>query len=441
MKKILLTIFMFLIISNSLWIRVAAFQTGDDYQVQDSEIELKLAQEITIPELVLYAYNNNPEILAAKQAWKSVSEKHGVVTGYPDPEISVTYFPKPIETRVGPQDWNASISQVVPFPGKLSKAGEVAQVEAQIAKLNLDTAVRNITTSISQSYHSLFYIQEARKIAQENANLLDKLIKYAETEYAQNRTVFSDVVKSQSDIAQLSYDIILLDEQELSEITTLNGLLNRPPDAPVGKTKNVEVRPLLYSLNELYEIAAKNREEIRVAQAEIKKAEAQVDLAGYENLPEFKVGFFYSDIGEPDVDEPPRDEREDAYGVQLGMSIPLWFGKNTSRTAQARASVQKAKAMKSSLVNQTYTQIRTLYLKVANAERLITLYRDKVLPQAMESTVNAETWFKQGEGSFSDFVKAQKAAYNFQLSMARAQADYGINIAALEQVVGVTLTD
>jgi outer membrane protein, heavy metal efflux system len=51
---------------------------------------------------------------------------------------------------------------------------------------------------------------------------------------------------------------------------------------------------LLYSLNELYEIAAKNREEIRVAQAEIKKAEAQVDLAGYENLPEFKVGFFYA---------------------------------------------------------------------------------------------------------------------------------------------------
>jgi outer membrane protein, heavy metal efflux system len=441
MKKTLLTIFMSVIISTILWIRVDAFQTGDDYQAQDSEIELKLAQEFTISELVLYAYDNNPEILAAKQAWKSTSEKYGVVTGYPDPEISVTYFPKPIETRVGPQDWNATISQVVPFPGKLSKAGEVVQVEAQIAKLNLDTAVRNIATSISQSYYELFYIQEARKIAQHNAKLLDKLIKYAETEYDQNRTVFLDVVKSQSDVAQLSYDIILLDEQELSEITNLNALLNRPPDAPLGQTKNVEVRPLLYSLNELYEIAAKNREEIRVAQAEIKKAEAQADLARYENLPEFKVGFFYADIGEPDLAEPPRDANEDAYGVQLGMSIPLWFGKNTSRKAEAKASVQKAKAMKSNIVNQTYTQIRTLYLKVANAERLITLYRDKMLPQAMEATDKAETWFKQQEGSFSDFVETQKATYNFQLSMARAQADYGKNLAALEQIVGLTLTD
>jgi outer membrane protein, heavy metal efflux system len=441
MKKMLLTIFMFLIISNSVWIKASAFESEDNYQIQQAEIELKLAQEITIPELIQYAYENNPEILAAKQAWKSVSEKYRVVTGLPNPEISVTYFPKPLETRTGPQDWNATISQVVPFPGKLSKAGEVAEVEAQIAQLNLDTVVRNIATSISHSYHEVFYIQEARKIAQDNANLLDRLIKYGETNYAQNRSDFSDLVKSQSQVAQLSYDIILLDEQELTEISKLNALLNRPPDTPLGQAKNVEVRPLLYSLNELYEIAAKHREEIRVAQAEIKKAEVQVDLAGYENLPEFKVGFFYAGIGDSDVDLPARETTEDAYGVQLGMSIPLWFGKNTSRTAGAKASVQKAKAMKSNLVNQTYTQTRMLYLKLANAERLITLYQDKMLPQALETAEKAEEWFRQGEGSFSDFAEAQKSAYNFQLSLARAQADYGIHLASLEQVVGLSLTD
>ena len=441
MKKMLATIFMFLVISNSLWIHISPLRAEEYHQTNPEEIELKLADEITIPELVLYAYNHNPALVAAKQAWKSTLEKYGVVTSYPDPEISVTYSPKPIETRSGPQDWNATISQVVPFPGKLSKAGEVAEVEAQIAKLNHDTTVRNINASISQSYYELFYIQETRKIAQESSKLLDQLIKYAETAHAQNKSVSSDLAKSKTDIAQLSYDIILLDEQELAEITNLNALLNRPPDAALGQAKNTDVRPLLYSLNELYEIASENREEIQVAQAEIKKAQAKADLAGYENLPEFKVGFFYAGIGEPDVEEPPRDSREDAYGVQLGMSIPLWFGKNTSRTAEAKASVQKAKAEKSSIVNQTYTQIRTLYLKMANAERLITLYRDKMIPQAMESVEKAETLFKEGKGSFSNFMEAYKTAYNSNLSLARAQADYGINLAELEQVVGTTLTE
>lgn len=441
MKKMLPIIFMFLVILNGLLIKAVLLRADDNHPADLSEIESKLTQEITISELVLYAYAHNPEILAAKQAWKSTLEKYGVVTGYPDPEISVTYYPKPIETRVGPQDWNAMISQVVPFPGKLSKAGEVAEVEAQIAKLNLDTTVRKIAASISQSYHELFYIQEARKIAQENANLLDKLIKFAETAYAQNQSVFSDIARAKADVAQLCYDIILLDEQELAETTNLNALLNRSPDLPLGQAKFVDVSPLLYSLNELYEIASKNREEIRVAQAEIKKAQAEADLAGYENLPEFKVGFFYAGIGEPDVAEPPRDSKEDAYGVQFGMSIPLWFGKNTSRTAEAKASVQKAKAVKSNIVNQTYTQIRTLYLKMANAERLITLYSDKMIPDALETVNQAEARFKEGKGSFSAFVEAQKAAYNFQLSLARARADYGINLAALEQVVGIALTD
>ena len=65
-------------------------------------------------------------------------ENYRVTTGYPDPQLMVTWFPEPIETRLGPQDWNAQISQMIPFPGKLSKAGELVAAEARIARLKLD---------------------------------------------------------------------------------------------------------------------------------------------------------------------------------------------------------------------------------------------------------------------------------------------------------------
>jgi outer membrane protein TolC len=399
-----------------------------------------LSHEISISKLSAYAFENNPEIHAAKQDWTATLEKYRVVTGYPDPQISVTYYPRPIETRVGPKDWNASVSQMIPFPGKLSKAGEIVEADAAISKLKMDKLVRDINTSITQSYHELLYIQEARKVAQQNANLLDKLRKLNENKDFSSETVFSDLMKYQTQIAQLSYDIILFDELELTEITKLNGLLNRPPHKALGQAKQVEIRPLLYSLEELYELAISNREEIMEAEAEIKKARLEMDLAGYENLPEFQVGFFYAGIGEPDDALSSKDVREDAYGVQFGMSVPLWFKKNTGRTASARASVQKTKAMKSNLVNQTYTQVRTIYFKLTNAERLITLYEDKILPQALESVHEAETSFREGRGSLSDFAETQKAAYTFQLSLIRARTDYGKNIAALEQIVGVSLT-
>ncbi|MFO8083313.1 MAG: TolC family protein [Desulfobacterales bacterium] len=431
MKNTVSTFFMFLIISSLLWIAPSKSQSSD----------VLLETEISISELTAYAYENNPEINAAKQAWKAAVEKQKVVTGYPDPQISVTYFPKPIETLGGPHDWSASVSQMIPFPGKLSKAGEVAETDAMIAKLDMNKAVRDTNYSIKQAYYELLYIQEARKITQLNANLLDGLRKIGETKYGRESEVLSDLVKSQSQIAQLSYDIILLDELELTEITKLNGLLNRSPDAPLGRAQKADFRPLTYSLNELYELASKNREEIRAAQVEIKKAEVQMDLASYENLPEFRVGFFYAGIGEPDEAVSLKDTKEDSYGVQFGMSVPLWFGKNTGRTASARASVQKTRADKNNLVNQTYTQIRTLYFKLTNAERLVTLYEEQILPQALESVHKAETLFREGKGSFSDFVEIQKTTYSFQLALARARADYGKALAALEQATGVNLTN
>ncbi len=75
-----------------------------------------------------------------------------------------------------------------------------------------------------------------------------------------------------------------------------------------------------------------------------------------------------------------------------------------------------------------------------NAQRLILLYRDDLLPQAIKSMEIAETWYREGQASFSDFVETQAVYYNFQLSLARASADYGKVLASLEQLVGQSIT-
>jgi outer membrane protein TolC len=149
---------------------------------------------------------------------------------------------------------------------------------------------------------------------------------------------------------------------------------------------------------------------------------------------------FYAGIGKPDVPVQPRDAGRDAVGIQFGLSIPLWFGKNASRVDEARAEEQKAQFMKTTQINNTNTQIRNFYFRLKNSERLVLLYRDQLLPQASQSIEIAETWFREKQGSFSDFVETQAVFYNFQLSLARAKADYGKYLALLERVCGRSLT-
>jgi len=405
-----------------------------------TQLETKIVELVTIGDLIEYAYKNNPSIQEAREAWNATVESYGIATGYPDPELMATYYPNPLETRLGPQDWNANLTQKIPFPGKLSKAGEIVEMEARLAKLNLDKTVRDLIVSIRGSFYELNYIRQARVVAAQNMELLGHLRKIGETAYAQERASLLDTVKGQSQTGQLRYDVLLLEELEKTEIARLNGLLNRYPDATIGKLKPEVHLPIAYSLEEIYKLSKKNQQEIQMTEVEIEKAGKKIELARYENLPDFKVGVFYAGIGSPDVANPPLDAGDDAFGIQTGISLPLWFGKNKSRISRARAEKKKAEAAKTARVTYTQTQIRAFYFRLQNSKRLIALYQNELLPQAAKSMEIAETWFREKQSTFSDFIEAQAVWYNFQLALARAHADYGINITRLERLVGQSIT-
>jgi len=332
------------------------------------------------------------------------------------------------------------LTQPIPFPGKLGKMGAIVSADARIARIQLDKTVRMVTTAVRESFHELAYIRTARRVAEENLKLVEHLRKVAETAYTQDRAAQVDMIKAQGQLGQIRYDQILLADLEQTEITRLNGLLNRPPDAPLADLSLPPIAPVVYPLEELYRLAETNQDDIRMADEKLEKAGLAVDLARYETLPDFRVGVFYAGIGSPDVPVPPTDAGRDAFGIQAGMTLPLWFGKNAGRMGKARAEVNQAQADRDSEINSVRTAIRTVYFRLENAQRLVTLYRDELMPQAASAMEVAETWFRQKESSFSDFIETQAVFYNFQLALARAQADYGKFLARMEQLAGASVT-
>jgi len=413
-----------------------------DVDAPEKPVDAQLPDHVVrLADLIEQAYTHNPSIEQARGAWRVTVETYRITTGYPDPQLMVTWFPDPIETRLGPQDWNAQISQMIPFPGKLSKAGELVAADAQIARLKLDKAIKETLLAVKESYYELWYIRQAQTTTRHNADLLAHLRRIGETAHADNRATLMDVVKAQSQGGQLQYDAILLEELEQTEITRLNGLLNRPPDSAIGPLETPLLAPMTMDLEAIYRSAEANQEEILMAQVGVDKGDTKVSLARFQNLPDFKVGLFYAGIGEPDVATPPKDAGRDAIGLQAGISIPLWFGKNNSRVDQAMAEKSRARAEKQVRINDVRTKIRSLYFKARNAQRIVTLYEADLVPQAGRSMEIAEVWYREGQSSFTDLVETQSVWYNFQLALARARADYGISLARLERLAGTRLTD
>ena len=406
-----------------------------------AEIETRLSTTLELSDLLDLAHVSNPSIMASTLAQQMVALDFNVEKSYPDPQLTATYFPSPIETRLGPQDWNLTLSQSFPFPGTIGLKKKRLRTDVSISRLKRDKTVRNILADVSNAFYELRYIQKAVEIAGANLALNQELVKISQNAHGQDRALVYDVSKAMAQTAQIQYDLVLLTELEQTEKTRLNTLLNRAPDALLGKARQLPPREIPHTLDEIYALAMTHQEDLLMAGQSVQRAEEAIGLTRFETLPSFKLGLFYAGIGDPDVASPPENAGDDAMGVQVGMNIPLWFDKNSSRREKALAALKKAKAEKTVAANTTKEQISRVWFRVQNAHRLIILYENQLIPQAMASVQTAETWFREGNGSFTDFLEIQATAYNFQLALERATTDYEKALVTLEQLAGVTLAE
>ena len=124
-----------------------------------------------------------------------------------------------------------------------------------------------------------------------------------------------------------------------------------------------------------------------------------------------------------------------------GMSGGSWMVKRDTISLGEFDTIHNLVVEAIEIVNQTRTNIRTLYYKTRNAFRQVELYEKDLLPQAMRALEVSETWFREGEGAFTDVLESQSAVYNFQLSLARAKSDIGKNIAQLERLLGASISE
>lgn len=391
-----------------------------------------------LSEALNHAIRNNPRIQALIANWEVQIEMYRQKTALPDPMINFTYFPSPIETKLGPQDYNIQISQGIPFPGKLDKKGKIVEKQVRVARRQLDKEVKNIRAEVIKSYAELSYIQNAKIIAVKNMELMDALVAQAQNIHAQDKGLLMDIMRGRSQKGQMQYDLILLEQIEKTQQADLNALMNRPVEARIGKTEKITIPPVKFTPSEIFAKTLENNDTIKIFKANVEKADARIDFAKTTQLPDFKLGLFYAGIG--DSDSNIQDSGKDAVGIQFGLTIPLWSGKNSGEKMAALYAKKAALAEKKETENQILARVSKILFMVENTSRLIVLYEDELLPQAMDALNTSELWFNERKTSFSDFLEAQSVVHNFQLALARARADYIKNLADLENLAGIALT-
>jgi outer membrane protein TolC len=391
---------------------------------------------LTYSDALRYALEHNPGVQAAYNRWQAEVSKTEAVRALPDPKMMYSYFIESVETRTGPQEHKAGISQQFPWFGKLSAKQTAQLARADRAYEQYRTAQLQLSFDVRQTFTERWLLGREIELTQQHIQLLENIERVAESRVRSGASA-SEVIKTQLELAQLRQRLQTLDEQRRPVDAALNAALNRDARTPVQEIRELEIRTLESETAVLG--AMENNPDLLALRHARSSAEADIVAARKNGLPDFTLGIEWIGIG--DASSTVSDSGQDAWIAGVGINLPLWRGKYRAEIAQAtymRSGLDYALEQKK---NALRAELEATLADYREAERNITLYRDTILPQAGQLMELSETDYRSGKTSFLDLIDTQRSILRYQLELARARADSQIQLARIEMMIGKELNN
>lgn len=399
----------------------------------------KQGTKLKLKDVIACAVTNNQEIKKAYELWLSAKNRPDVVSTYPDPKLGVSYFAEEIQTKNGPLQAILTLSQRLPWFGKLNTKKTIAQRHADALKQNYLATKLEVISKVKQTYYELWWINRAIELTDLHIKLVRQFEKVVRTMYSAGKVPQQDVLKAQVEISKLQNDLETFADLKTTVIAKLNALLNRPINALIGKPEVPEFKEFKIGLEKLFKIALQNSPELEFYRQLIKKQRQEIKLANLGYYPDFTLGIKYQSIGSKGASSV--DRGQDAWGVMLSANLPLGISKRRASVEEAKRKTLSERFAYNDALNTLQFNVKDAYIKVKIAQSQVNLYKQNILPRARQTVKISEQNYIDGTGSFLDLIDSQRLLLNFQLACERAKVDFYQNLARLEELIGKELEE
>lgn len=381
---------------------------------------------LSLSSLIEEVTQRNPEIKAAKQRWEAAKAVVPQVQTLPDPKLQFGYQRMPMTDPL--QGAMYGFGQEIPFPGKLKLKGEVAQREAErIEQEYLATQLR-LVAALKQIYFDLHFVHKSIEIVEKNKTLLMQFEKTAKARYSVGQAAQQDVFRAQVEISRVLDRLAVLDQQKESLHAAINRLLNRPPAGPLGTPEEIQTTIMTIPLQELSRRAEAFSPALLATAKSVDRSEQTVALARRQYYPDFDVNALGL-----------RNDRinDNGYQVMLGVKIPLFYEtKQRQGVNEALAGLSGAREDLTATRQDLLFQVKDGFVQAQRAERLITILRDAIIPQATLALQAAQAGYGVGKVDFLTLLNSLLTLQESQLELHGEMVNHEKALARLEAVTG-----
>ncbi len=391
-------------------------------------------ETVALGPLLEEAKANNPELRALRERASAKEARVKAEGALDDPALKIEMedLSKDRPLNIFPEDAMQTkymISQMFPFPGKLSLKEKIALKEAYAAVAAFNSMDLDVAARVKEAYFDYAYLADSIRITEEIKGLLSNMSKIAEAKYSVGQASQQDVIKVNVEITMLINDLITLKAEKDVAAARLKSILNRDQSSPIGEPAGLPRERVEFRTDELIEAAGRANPDIKMAVLDMEAGELAADLARKNYYPDFMVG----------VGPVQRDGRFDSFDVMFQINIPIWWGKYDSLTREA---VSNAGALRSRLVSEKNAksfEVKGASIQVDAADRMRTLYETSLLPQVELSLESALKNYRAGKIDFLTLLDTERELKKTRLEYLKTILEYRKMVAALERTVGEDL--
>ncbi len=363
----------------------------------------------------------HPDVYAAAAAVDAAAARQRFAAELDDPQLSYALAPSTLGDDTGTRQI-AQLSQALPWPGTLATRAALAERRTAAVRAERDATLAALTESARQGWLNWWYVHAALKLNAEAAAALRPLLPATAGQFAAGGASRLELLRAEAELDALAVERVRLTQQRQRVRAGLNALRDAPAQAPIEPPG-----PLPPSPPRVPAAAPDVGDDPRlqtIADA-VAAAAAEVELAELSGKPDFRASLGY--VGTLD----PAAKR---LQVGISLNIPLNRERRRAEVGAARADLRRLQAQRRELERRLGAAAATERTGLIEAEQLIALYTESLLPRAREAARAADLDYRAGRADFATLIAAEQYRIAIERELAAARADRWRAAARLERL-------
>lgn len=389
-----------------------------------------------LSELEMLAVEQNPKLVKLYQEYNAASSRSRYVNKLPDPKLGANVFGAPLQTASGSQRAVMSMSQAIPWLGKLNAMEQQACFEAFAVRADYLSERLRVIAAVRTGWYRLYVIDQQIETAEANQQLLQSLIDVANAQISTGSATQGDVLLGTLELSKLEERLLTYRKLRVAIQAEVNRLIARDADTSILTPQELKIDLPTLSSQQIFQQARDSQPEIQAAQLRTQATRWGIEVAHLSRRPELTLSanYFFTDNNRPPSNL--YKVGQDPWSLGAQVSIPLWKEKYDALEDEATWKHLASTYSESDLLDRYDALITELLAEARRAEETAQLYRDTILPQAEQTLRADQESYSRGAVEFDRVIRDYRNLLTLELGYHQAIGELAIALTQLSRVSG-----